>query len=115
MHSLKTVDRFLTLLNMLERKHGIMQLDDQQRQFLEFIVKKNAEDQIVTPVDLVDLNLTSRSSTYRKLADLRLLNLIKETWVDGQCLLSAAAGTTEFVDSLQHGIQLLNLNEKTSY
>jgi hypothetical protein len=115
MEALKTAERLLTMLNMLERKHGIMNLDPHQRQFLEFIVRKDAEKQIVTPNDLVDLNLTSRSSTYRKLADLRTLNLIKEEWVDGQCHLSAAQGTTEFVNSLQHGIHLLATNEKASY
>jgi hypothetical protein len=63
--------------------------------------------QIITPNDLVDLNLTSRSSTYRKLADLRELNLIKEDWIDGQCQLSAADGTKEFINSLQNGIQFI--------
>lgn len=113
MKSIKAVDRFLTMLNMLERKHGIMQLDSHQRQFLEFIVKKNAAGQIVTPIDLIDLNLTSRSSTYRKVADLRMLNLIKEDWIDGQCQLSAAAGMTDFAKNLKHGIHLLNLEDQT--
>jgi hypothetical protein len=105
---LKTTDRLLTMLNMLERKHGFMSLDVHQREFLQFIVRQDAHNEIVTPNDLVDLNLTSRSSTYRKLADLRNLNLIKEDWIDGQCRLSAAEGTTEFFNSLQHGIQLLS-------
>ncbi len=97
----------MSLLNMLERKHGFINLDDHQRIFLEEIVRKNAAGAIITPNDLVGLNLTSRSSTYRKLADLRELNLIKEDWIDGQCQLSAAEGTMEFLSSLQHGIQIL--------
>ena len=78
MLTLKATERLLSMLNMLERKHGIVNLDGHQREFLEIIVRQNAAGQIITPNDLVDLNLTSRSSTYRKLADLRELNLIKE-------------------------------------
>ena len=107
MLTLKTTERLLNMLNMLERKHGIVNLDGHQREFLEMIVRQNAIGKVVTPNDLVDLNLTSRSSTYRKLADLRELNLIKEDWVEGQCHLSAADGTKEFINSLQHGIQLI--------
>ena len=95
------------MLNTLEREHGLLNLDGHQRLFLEAIVSRTAAKQHVTPNDLVDMNLTSRSSTYRKLADLRELNLIKEDWVEGQCHLSAADGTKEFINSLQHGIQLI--------
>ncbi len=107
MLTLETTERLLNLLNMLERKHGITNLDSHQREFLEFIVRQGAAGLTVTPNDVVELNLTSRSSTYRKLADLRELNLIKETWIDGQCQLSAADSTKEFVTSLRNGIQLL--------
>ncbi len=107
MLTLKVTERLLSLLNMLERKHGIMNLDSHQREFLEFVVRQNAANKIVTPNDVVDLALTSRSSTYRKLADMRALNLLKEEWIDGQCRLTAAEGTTEFLNSLQTGIQLL--------
>ncbi|MFZ4787670.1 MAG: hypothetical protein ACOYLL_06245 [Beijerinckiaceae bacterium] len=107
MLTLKATERLLCMLNMLERKHGIVNLDSHQREFLEIIVRQNAAGQIITPNDLVDLNLTSRSSTYRKLADLRELNLIKEDWIDGQCQLSAADGTKEFINSLQNGIQFI--------
>lgn len=95
------------MLNTLEREHGLLNLDGHQRLFLEAIVSRTVAKQQVTPNDLVDMNLTSRSSTYRKLADLRELNLIKEDWIDGQCQLSAADGTKEFINSLQNGIQFI--------
>ena len=85
----------------------MLDLDGHQRMFLEAIVSRSAAKQLVTPNDLVDMNLTSRSSTYRKIAELRALNLITEQWVDGKCCLSPSNATTDFAEKLELGFKAL--------
>ena len=42
----------------------------------------------LTNQHIVDLNLTSRSSTYRKIADLKQLGFLSDIWDDNTCFLT---------------------------
>ena len=97
------------MLNTLEREHGLLNLDGHQRLFLEAIVSRSAAKQHVTPNDLVDMNLTSRSSTYRKIAEVRALDLVSEEWIDGKCCLSPSHATTNFIEKLEIGFKALKV------
>jgi hypothetical protein len=107
--TLKSAQKLLSMLNTLEREHGLLNLDGHQRVFLETIVSRSAAKQHVTPNDLVDMNLTSRSSTYRKIAELRALNLITEQWINGKCCLSPSNSTTDFAEKLETGFKALKV------
>ena len=104
---LKSAQKLLSMLNTLEREHGLLDLDGHQRLILEEIVSRTAANQYVTPNDLVEMNLTSRSSTYRKIAELRALDLVSEEWIDGKCCLSPSHATTNFIEKLEIGFKAL--------
>ena len=107
--TLKSAQKLLSMLNTLEREHGLLNLDGHQRLFLEAIVSRTVAKQQVTPNDLVDMNLTSRSSTYRKIAELRSLNLITEEWIGGKCCLTPSHATTDFAEKLEIGFKALKV------
>ena len=76
------------LLSLLETKHNLSWADGLHRQILMAVIDTQHTGQRISNQQIVDLNLTSRSSTYRKIADLKQLGFLSEIWDDTTCYLS---------------------------
>ena len=98
-----------TLLGILEKKHNLTTLDGLHRQVLYFVMDCFAKDGAVSTVNVVEQHFTSRSSTYRKIAELRALDLVSEEWIDGKCCLSPSHATTNFIEKLEIGFKALKV------
>ena len=73
------------LLSTLEAKHDLLWADGLHRQVLMFVLDAERTGVRVSNQQIVDLNLTSRSSTYRKISDLKQSGFLSEIWDDNIC------------------------------
>jgi hypothetical protein len=76
------------LLSTLEAKHNLLWADGLHRQVLMAVLDAQRSGLRLTNQHIVDLNLTSRSSTYRKIADLKQLGFLSDIWDDTICYLT---------------------------
>ena len=79
--------KIYSLLSVLERKHGMLWADGLHRQVFMAVLEAQLEGKSITNQQLVELEFTSRSSTYRKIGDLKQLGFISEKWEKGSCYL----------------------------
>jgi hypothetical protein len=89
-----------TLLGILEKKHNLTVLDGLHRQVLYFVMDCFAKGGAVSTTGVVEQNFTSRSSTYRKISDLRQMGFLAEQWQEGVCLILPGPKLDEFIAEL---------------
>jgi DNA-binding IclR family transcriptional regulator len=90
------------LLSLLETKHNLSWADGLHRQILMAVLNAQCNGMRFSNQEIVDLNLTSRSSTYRKISDLKQLGFLSEIWDDTTCYLTlgpAAVGMLAEADN----------------
>jgi len=90
------------LLSTIEAKHNLLWADGLHRQVLMAVLAAEGTGLRLTNQHIVDLNLTSRSSTYRKISDLKQSGFLSEIWDDNVCYLglgSAAIGMFAAADN----------------
>ena len=75
------------LLSTLEAKHNLLWADGLHRQILMAVLAGERKGLRTTNQHIVGLNLTSRSSTYRKISDLKEWGFLSEIWDDTICYL----------------------------
>lgn len=80
--------RLFSLLTTLEREYGLTSLEKEERAIFSFIVSSAASGSDPSAADIVNANITSRSSTYRHLASLRKAGLIVPAVKDGRAVFS---------------------------
>ena len=98
MHSIG--QNLFTLLGILEKKHQLTKLDGLHRQVLYYVMDCFAKQGAVSTVNLVDQNFTSRSSTYRKINDLRRMEFVVEDWREGVCMILPGPKMSQFITEL---------------
>jgi len=76
------------LLSTLEAKHNLLWADGLHRQDLMAVLAAEGTGLRLTNQHIVDLNLSSRSSTYRKISDLKQSGFLSEIWDDNICYLA---------------------------
>ena len=76
------------LLSTLEAKHNLLWADGLHRQVLMAVLDAERTGLRLTNQHIVDLNLTSRSSTYRKIFDLKEWGFLSNIWDDNTCFLT---------------------------
>ena len=76
------------LLSLLETKHNLSWADGLHRQILMAVLNAQCSGMKYSNQEIVDLNLTSRSSTYRKISDLKQLGFLSDIWDDNTCFLT---------------------------
>jgi hypothetical protein len=67
---------------------------------LYFVMDCFARGGSVSTVHVVEQQFTSRSSTYRKLSDLREMGLVMEQWNDGVCMVLPGPKMDQFIADL---------------
>ena len=76
------------LISTLEAKHKLLWADGLHRQILMAVVDAHRTGLRMTNQKIADLGLTSRSSTYRKISDLKQSGFLSDIWDDNVCYLS---------------------------
>jgi hypothetical protein len=89
--------KIYTLLGILETKHNLNWADGLHRQVLMAVIDAHYTDKKLSNVDLVEMQFTSRSSTYRKIAELKDLGFLAEEWHEGVCYLILGNSTLELM------------------
>ena len=89
-----------TLLGILEKKHNLTTLDGLHRQVLYFVMDCFSKDGAVSTVNVVEQHFTSRSSTYRKISDLREMGFLMEQWREGVCMILPGPKLDQFIAEL---------------
>ena len=96
----KLGQNLFTLLGILEKKHNLTTLDGLHRQVLYFVMDCFAKDGAVSTVNVVEQHFTSRSSTYRKISDLREMGFLMEQWREGVCMILPGPKLDQFIAEL---------------
>ena len=96
----KLGQNLFTLLGILEKKHNLTPLDGLHRQVLYFVMDCFAKDGAVSTVNVVEQHFTSRSSTYRKISDLRQMGFLAEDWREGVCMILPGPKLDDFIAEL---------------
>ena len=97
--------RVYNLLGILEKTHGFDVFDGLHRQILNVILKAELDEKSISPTDVVELGLTSRSSTYRKINDLKRKGFIALEWKDEYCYLRIGPQCDELFRSVDERIK----------
>lgn len=82
------VMRLYRVLGVLEKSYRLTNLDGLHRQVLNAVIDAHVAGKTITNQQIVDLDITSRSSTYRKINDLKAIGFLNDEWIDGVCFLS---------------------------
>ena len=72
--------KFLMLLGEFETKHQFIELDGLHRAILFQILDMNFRGQNITINQILEKKISSRSSVYRKISDLKSNDFITEKW-----------------------------------
>ena len=81
------------VLSLLEAKHNMLWADGLHRQILMAVLASQRNGLKISNQQIIDLNLTSRSSTYRKISDLKQSGFLSEIWDDNVCYLALGTAT----------------------
>ena len=77
---LTRAQKFLMLLGEFETKHQFIVLDGLHRAILFQILDMNFRGQNITINQILEKKISSRSSVYRKISDLKINEFITEEW-----------------------------------
>lgn len=97
----------LSLLAQSEKRHAMGGLDSLHRDVLIAVMEAQKAGQTITNQDLVDKKFTSRSSTYRKIADMRKLDILAEKWNKGTCVLELGPIAEAFFEETEKALREL--------
>ena len=84
--------RLYRLLGILEKSHGLADFDGLHRQILTEVIDAHIAGQRITSQNIIEKGLTSRSSTYRKVSDLKDNGFLVDHWDQGVCYLNLGPG-----------------------
>jgi hypothetical protein len=92
--------RFFHLLSVIERKHGLSELDAAARSILDLVIERQVKGERTTAGDLISAATISRASVYRKIGELKSRGCINESWDDYQLVYSAGDGISDIYAEL---------------
>lgn len=93
--------RFFHLLSVIERKHGLSELDAAARSILDLIIEREVKGERTTAGDLIGVATISRASVYRKIGELKMRGCIKESWNEYQLVYTAGDGLAAIYEDLR--------------
>jgi len=100
----QTLARLFSVLATLERKYGLSELDPEERAIFGFIAGELAEGRQPAMQDVLAAGLTSRSTAYRKVANLRECGLIEQKQRGGLEYFAISSGLRGFSTSLKSAV-----------
>jgi hypothetical protein len=101
----------VSLLSTLEKRHDMGELDSLHWDVLIAVMEAQRASKSMTNQNLVDCKFTSRSSTYRKIADMRKLGILAEKWDKGICNLELGPKAHAFFEEAATALKSLALSE----
>ena len=101
--------RLYRLLGILEKSHGLARFDGLHRQVLNAVIEAQIAGKSITSQDIVDMGLTSRSSTYRKVSDLKENAFLVDRWEKGVCYLDLGPGCNEHFSKVDDLLRTLSV------
>lgn len=102
---MQSLDRLLHLLTLLERQHGLSDLEKDERRVFDFIVEATAQGQPVPMSQILQAKLVSRASTYRHVASLLDQRCITEGFESGERVFTVAQRFGDLVRDLREAAQ----------
>jgi DNA-binding IclR family transcriptional regulator len=93
-----------SLLGVLEKKHNLMWADGLHRQVLMSVLEAHSSGVSISNQQIVDKGFTSRSSTYRKIAELKQLGFLSEKWNNATCNLELGPAALELIKDAEKDI-----------
>lgn len=97
--------KIYTLLSTLETKHNLMWADGLHRQVFMAVLSAHRNGTRCSNQQIVELDLTSRSSTYRKIADLKQSGFLSEIWDDTTCYLALGPSALKMLEDADHNLK----------
>jgi len=94
--------KFLMLIGQLETKHQFAELDGLHRVILFQILDACFSGQNITINQILDKKLSSRSSVYRKISDLKKYEFIIENWDGFICHLVPAKKISHILSDIEN-------------
>jgi DNA-binding IclR family transcriptional regulator len=89
--------KIYSLFGMLETKHNLTWADGLHRQVFMAVLEAQNSGVDISNQQIVEKGFTSRSSTYRKIADLRQLGFLSEKWNNSTCNLELGPAALELI------------------
>ena len=102
---MQSLDRLLHLLTLLERQHGLSELEKDERRVFDFIVEATAQGKAVPMSQILKTKLVSRASTYRHVAALIDQRCITEGFENGERVFTVAQRFGDLVRELREAAQ----------
>ena len=97
-----------SLLGIIEAKHNFLWADGLHRQVLIAVLDAERTGLRLTNQHIVDLNLTSRSSTYRKISDLKERSFLSDIWDDNICYLTLGSAAINMIAAADNRMKALS-------
>lgn len=92
--------RLFTLFTTIEREYGVASLEKGEREILNLIVSAEEQKREMTSEELVDLNIASRATIYRRLASLKASGLVSINERSGKSILETTLKFKSFAELL---------------
>lgn len=99
------------LLSTLEAKHNLLWTDGLHRKILMAVLDAHRNGLRYSTYQIVDLDFTSRSSTYRKISDLKISGFLSEIWDENTCYLTLGPSSIAMIADAD--IMVKNFSAKT--
>ena len=92
--------KLFTLFTTIEREYGVASLEKGEREILNLIVFAEEQNKEITAEELVDLNIASRATIYRRLSSLKASGLVSINDHSGKSILETTLKFKSFAKSL---------------
>ena len=96
--------KIYSLLGILETKHNLTWADGLHRQVLMAVLDAQIAGNTISNQQIVEKGFTSRSSTYRKIADLREHDFLSDKWDNAICNLELGPAALELIKDAEKDI-----------
>ncbi len=97
---MSNLTKLFTLFTTIEREYGIASLEKGEREILNLIVSAEEQKKEISSEELVDLNIASRATIYRRLSSLKESRLVSINDRSGKSILVTTLKFKSFVQSL---------------
>lgn len=92
--------KLFTLFTTIEREYGVASLEKGEREILNLVVAAEEHKKEITAEELVDLNIASRATIYRRLSSLKASGLVSINNHSGKSILTTTLKFKSFTKSL---------------
>jgi DNA-binding IclR family transcriptional regulator len=105
---MSNLTKLFTLFTTIEREYGIASLEKGEREILNLIVSAEEQKKEMSAEELVDLNVASRATIYRRLSSLKESGLVSINDRSGKSILGTTLKFKSFAQSLNFAAGMNN-------